>query len=168
MTGWMLFGFGLLTYFFVRNKLPGKDRQTMLRSNVVDAAMTQVGQANVQQYWQSALPGSATFKGDWCGIFILWALHQAGLGPDVHWKIGSGFEEQHLKHTKDPQPGDVAYFDQPFQHRALVKALLPGGKIELINGNSTGGVVKVSTRPVSDASAYYSIQPLIDDEEIQA
>jgi hypothetical protein len=62
--------------------------------------------------------------------------------------------------THDPKPGDLAYFDKPFQHHALVQSVDADG-VHLIQGNygTPGHVAESVTRKVP---VYYSIQALVD------
>lgn len=137
------------------------------RAAVVAAARGELGQKRLDVYFADAAPQFVGLKPEWCGIFALWCLHQAGLGQFAKWKTGLGFLEvnwgpgRRLKRTTSPLPGDIAYFDK-FQHQAVVDRV-EGGTVYLFNGNGGGGVVTHSSRPVGDAAAYYSIQPWIDD-----
>lgn len=140
------------------------------RAGVVAAALSQVGASDPAKYWASAAPGVAVQRGiDWCGGFVLWALHQAGLALDRQWKFGLGFilvGPKPLAFTKDPKLGDVAYFDKN-QHHAVISAV-NGDAVELVNGNGTAG--KVSTSVISKAAhlsnqknAFFSIQRLLNE-----
>lgn len=130
------------------------------RDAVISAAKTQVGKADLNTYFADAAPMYVGQKPSWCGIFALWALHQAGLAKGIMWKVGLGFLYR-LKQTTDPKPGDLAYFDKN-QHHAII-ADVRGDEVDLINGNGSGGMVSLSTAPKSKARAYYSIQSLIDE-----
>jgi hypothetical protein len=132
------------------------------RQAVVNAALGEVGSNDTMKYWSLAAPGSTIGKGiSWCGAFALWALKQAGLALNIFWVFGKGFLSGNLPITKDPQPGDVAYVDKPYQHHAIVQSVNPDGTINLINGNGENGKVSLSTTPRSHVTAFYSIQPLI-------
>lgn len=139
-----------------------------MRANVVSAARGELGKARLDVYFADAAPQFVGSDPEWCGIFALWALHQAGLGRAAQWKTGLGFLEvdwkpqglPKLKRTTEPRPGDIAYFTK-FQHQAIVEKVADG-QVHLLNGNGAGGVVSASSRPVTDAAAYYSIQPWID------
>jgi hypothetical protein len=133
-----------------------------IRERIVDAAKSELGVQDPQRYWQEVIPGAAgdTFTGQWCGGFSLWVLHQAGVGQDVPWEIGKGFLYL-LPRTSDPQPGDIAYMDQPYQHHAVVVES-DGTSITTVDGNQPGSMVKLRTRPVSAWTAFYSVQPWID------
>jgi len=136
------------------------------REKVVAAALGELGVQNPDKYWsivQPKLMGRPT-EIAWCGGFALWALKQASLAKDMIWNVGLGFAEvYHLPKTKDPKPGDIAYYDQPFQHHALVKRNNGDGTMDTIDGNQTGETVKEKFNvPISKPTAIYSIQPLVD------
>lgn len=135
-----------------------------LRKRVVDAARSQVGKRELDTYFADAAPQYVGQHPEWCGIFALWCLHQAGLAKDKTWKTGLGFLETHpaLPKTHDPKPGDIAYYTK-FQHQAVVLVNNGDGTTENANGNGTGGVVTIGRPAISDAFAFYSIQGLIDD-----
>lgn len=136
------------------------------RKKVVAIARGEIGPQDPDKYWavvQPALMGNP--KGiSWCGGEALWVLHQAGL-TDIMWEIGKGFAAKHLPTTRDPLPGDIAYFDQPFQHHAIVEKI-EGGNLYTIDGNqSPGEQVLPKIRNKNSATAFYSIQPLIDKKK---
>lgn len=132
------------------------------RALVVRAATAEVGSSDAAKYWADAMPGVNAKGLDWCGAFCLWALHQAGLALDRHWVIGKGFilvGPHPLPTTKDPKPGDIAYFNKN-QHQAIVSSVSPTA-VTLINGNGTGGKVSPSTVLKSAVTAFFSIEPLL-------
>ena len=133
-----------------------------MRERIVAAAQGELGSQDPSKYWDEVIPGLAgeTFVGAWCGGFALWALHQAGIAQDVDWEIGKGFLFR-LPRTSDPQPGDIAYFDQPYQHHAVVVSS-DGVTLTSVDGNQQGSTVKMRERPVTDATAFFSVQPWID------
>lgn len=136
------------------------------RAKVVKIARGEIGPQNPDKYWsvvQPKLMGQPT-KIAWCGGNALWVLHQAGL-TDEPWDVGHGFASRLLKTTKDPKPGDIAYFDQPFQHHAIVEKV-EGDQLYTIDGNqSPGEQVLPRIRQKSAATAFYSIQSLIDNKK---
>ena len=160
-----------------------------LRARVVKAALGEPDKApRVPIYWLSALgyrPSAEALSRDWCGIFILWALHEAGLAQNVKWTVGEGFiSSEHLPITSDPKPGDIAYFTKN-QHMALVRSVgktnsrlsmvdgrnkfladsrqpIADSQIQLINGNGNFGYISQSTVDKNAVTAFYSIQPFID------
>jgi len=130
-----------------------------LRKKVTDYARSEVGQKNLNKYFADAAPQFVGQHPEWCGIFALHCLHQAGLAKDVTWKTGIGFlRAQDI--TPDVKPGDIAYYEH-LQHQAVVLAV-NGDTLELANGNGSGGVVSLSTTPRTKAKAYYSIKRYID------
>jgi hypothetical protein len=136
------------------------------RIKVVKAAASQLGVQNPDKYWSVVNPGLVASGKAWCGGFALWALKQAGLAPTAFWHTnanheGYGFAEVYsLPKTHSPLPGDIAYYDQPYQHHAIVTAN-DGVTVSTIDGNQAGNTVAVKTRPLSSATAYYSIQPFL-------
>ena len=136
------------------------------RIKVVKAAASQLGVQDPDKYWSVVNPGLVNSGKAWCGGFALWALKQAGLALDTFWHTnanheGYGFAEVYrLPKTKSPLPGDIAYYDQPYQHHAIVTAN-DGVTVSTIDGNQAGNTVATKTRPLSSATAYYSIEPFL-------
>ena len=131
------------------------------REAVVRAALSQIGNGNPKRYWDDVLPGVDVGEADWCGAGALWSLHQAGLALDRQWKLGSGFllTPPALPTTRQPEPGDIAYFDHN-QHQAVVADVAPG-LVALVNFNGIGGLVSLSKIKPVQATAFFSIAPLI-------
>lgn len=161
-------GFGLLLlggFIWYKHKHMATIAPINKRLAVVNAAMNEVGSNDTTKYWSQAAPGAMIAKGtSWCGAFALWALKQAGLGLSWIWSFGTGGKYgflYHLPTTKDPQPGDIAYVDQPYQHHAIVHSVNLDGTVSLINGNGTGGKVSLSNTPKSHVTAFFSIEPLV-------
>lgn len=141
---------------------------TDYRGAVVSAAVSQLGQGNLAEYWSDALgkPQQSAPKLAWCGIFALRCLHVAGLAQRVHWVYGRGFLSTPDGHylmpmTDKPQPGDIGYRDQPFQHHFVVEAI-DGEQVHSIDGNSGAhSSVNRCTHPIGHGCVYFSIAPLI-------
>ena len=133
------------------------------RKRVVDAARSQVGKKDLNTYFADAAPQFVGQHPEWCGIFALWALHQAGLAKDKTWETGLGFLETkpRFPNTTDPKPGDIAYYEHPYQHQAVVLANNGDGTTENANGNGQGGVVSISRPAISSATAFYSLSKVI-------
>lgn len=138
------------------------------RARAVAAALSEVGKANLDKYFADAAPQFVGAKPEWCGIFDLWALHQAGLGKGVQWRTALGFLEVNhtpgpgkLTRTTNPQPGDIAYVAVPYRHHAMVREVR-GTEVDLINGNGAGGVVSLSTSSFDKITTFYSIQRWVD------
>jgi hypothetical protein len=140
--------------------LPAAD----IRNQLVAIAKEEVGEQDAAKYWGDVLPGLASnsYPHSWCGGFTLWALHQVGLAKGIDWEIGKGYC-YHLPTTRSPQPGDIAYFDKPYQHHAIVISTNYGGMLQTVDGNQPGETVRIRIRRVNDATAFYSIQPLIEE-----
>jgi len=131
------------------------------RGAVALAALSQLGNGDPKRYWDDVLPGVSVGKADWCGAGALWCLHQAGLALGRHWILGSGFllTPPALPTTKRPQIGDIAYFVHN-QHHAVVVGVTPG-TVRLVNFNGIGGLVSESNIDPMQATAFFSIAPLI-------
>lgn len=142
----------------------GRDRQMndseARRAAVVAAARSQIGRTDPAPYWERVYGSYPGKSYSWCGVFDLWALHEAGL-TSQNWVTGIGFiAPLGLRTTVYPEPGDIAYFSRN-QHHAIVDHVNDDGTVELINGNGIGGAVTVSTVPTSSVTAFYSIQSLV-------
>ena len=135
------------------------------REDVVRIARHELGSDDWPKYCADALGvEQVTDRYEWCGMFTLWALHQAGLAHDIHWKVGLGYLYRlpQVPRGQLPKPGDMAYFDRPFQHHAIVEWVDPErGLVSTLNGNGGGGKVTRVVRPITDATDYYSIEPLL-------
>lgn len=140
----------------VQGAAPGSCSDAALRARVVAVARSQVGKGLQDAYLADAAPDFVGERPEWCGIFALWCLHQAGLGRDVTWVVAKGFLFR-LPRTSTPEPGDIAYYLK-WQHQAVVLDV-EGDSVSVANGNGTGGVVSLGTRPLADAEAYYSVRP---------
>lgn len=134
---------------------------------------TRVGWERLMQYFELAFGGSGKGKFtpdvvkyhhygmgnnglvSWCGIFAVWACKSHGV-PLGNWKLGVGVSSM-LKSTSDPQPGDIGYVDQPYQHHCIVAAV-NGDSIVTIDGNSgVDSTVTENTHARKHFSAFYRI-----------
>jgi len=137
------------------------------RELVVGYAAGQVGVTDPSPYYESALPGAArhSWPKHWCGIFCLWALHEAGLALDWEWDFKPAEKKWgflwRLRPTSNPQPGDIAYFER-YQHHAIVERV-DAHTAWTIDGNQAGGVVARRERPRARVHAFFSIEPLLGD-----
>lgn len=147
-----------------------KCNEDALRARVVEAARSQIGKPLLNEYLADAAPQYVGQHPEWCGIFALWAIHQAGIARDVQWKTALGFVEveheggpagRDFPRTSSPKAGDIAYYDQPYQHHAVVAAVR-GDVLDVINGNGSGSRVTASSPARSKATNYYSIQKYVD------
>lgn len=137
------------------------------RAQVVAIAASQVGPQNPDAYWSVVCPALKGHAHDvaWCGGFALACLHQAFLTKKP-WIIGKGFllTSPALSTTDDPQPGDIAYFNRPVQHHAIVRQV-KDGVLHTIDGNqgvSPAELVMLRERPRSMRGVtFYSIRTLI-------
>lgn len=132
--------------------------EAALRQRIVDVARAEVGKRRLDVYFADAAPEYVGQEPEWCGIFALWCLRQAGVLREKRWKVGLGFTETAppLPRTLNPQPADIAYFST-YQHHAVVLANLGDGTVELANGNGAGGVVSLGRKAISEAAAFYSV-----------
>jgi hypothetical protein len=123
--------------------------QAMLRM-----AQAEVGQAEqppgsndsprIAQYRQ-ATAGSGV--GPWCAYFVSWAARQAGipLGDagqgfgrvDDVWAWAERAGKAIPAGSGQPQPGDLVVWDE---HIGIVEAVLPDGRIQTVEGNSSDRV----------------------------
>lgn len=129
-----------------------------LRDAIARVARAEVGTQDARKYWAVVLPGSPErdYPRSWCGAFAMWCINE-GAGLQLTWaSSGRGFIFTPADITHDPQPGDVAYFAQPFQHHAVVEQI-SGLTLFTIDGNQAGGKVAARTRRTKDA-VYYSIE----------
>ncbi len=127
------------------------------RSKVVRIAKAELG-SSLQSKYTTVAGGSLPAGTSWCGIFVLWALRKAKL-TNWHWEWGWGFISK-LPTTSDPQPGDIAFKKDPYQHQALVEKA-KDGYVWTINGNSDGGKVVRKVHPIGYWDEFRSIDPLI-------
>jgi hypothetical protein len=132
------------------------------RADILRSALCDLDNADPTKYWKDVLPGARPpFPKSWCGAAVLYWLHSAGICSDLQWVIGKGFL-YNLPQTTNPQPGDVAYLDKPFQHHCLVVSA-DEDTVKTIDGNSrhtdTIGVSRVvlRTRKRNEFTAFYSI-----------
>lgn len=157
-----LFGVGTIATFFSsrRSRITGPIGPDY-RALVVDTALREVGTYDPSRYWMDAFGYIPDAKYSWCGVFALWVLRQVDL-VDWKWKTRKGFIYEdgvaRLPITKEPRPGDIAYYDQPNQHYAIVERVI-GDRVSIIAGNTPN--VSTSQVPISKATAYYSIETLL-------
>lgn len=140
------------------------------RAEIVRIAREEIGpqtkgHPRVFDYVQRVMPDLkesqqryAAKNSEWCGIFALWCLHEAGI-TEVPWEIGIGFVYR-LPRTHDPKPGDIFVIPQPFWHHGVVESCAEkdGRKwLTSVEGN-TPSVVR-RDRPAPSTAQYYSIDP---------
>ena len=108
----------------------------MQRQAILDRATSKIGNPDPDIFWAEVLPGyrQGGQKGlAWCGAFALWSLRPV---TSRMWQLGRGFlmVAPALPRIEVPLMGDVAYFDRPFQHHAIVEAV-NGEDLITIDGN---------------------------------
>lgn len=143
---------------------PTPDPPSGDRDRVLWFAETQLGVTDPTSFWldaYGALPDKMSRA--WCGVFYLWCLRQAGL-VTWHWPV---LFSQKLHVVSEPSPGDLAYFDQPYQHHAAVMRS-EGDTLWLIQGNygSPGRVAQSMVSHRQKRPIYYSIEKLVTPERL--
>jgi hypothetical protein len=138
------------------------------RTRILEIAAAEIGSPGhlrIMEYHRDAIGRAVGDKElEWCGLFCLWAIHQADVAKHVLWRIGGGFcEEQHLTKVRLPAPGDVAYYNEPFQHHALVHSVdVDRGTFDSIDGNQAADTVTMRLRiPLKKPTCFYSIERLL-------
>lgn len=138
------------------------------RFEVVRLALQEVGKPGperIREYHSNALgKPHAGRELEWCGLFCLAMLHDAGIAKKVLWRIGGGFcEEQRLERVKLPEPGDIAYYAAPFHHHALVHSVdTDAGTFSSVDGNQAADTVVLRTKiPLTKPTCFYSIARLL-------
>ena len=139
-------------------------------ARVVAAAQGEVGQAEQPPgsndspriaMYRTATAGSGV--GPWCAYFVSWAARQAGapLGNqgqgfgsvDQLWSWAQSSGRAYSGTTQQPQPGDLIVFHE---HVGIVEAVLPDGRIQTIEGNSSDRVSRRVHAP-ADAVGYVRV-----------
>lgn len=153
------------------NELPNIDGLSA-RTRVVSIAESQLGVSDPSAYWLDAYGDSSAQLNRlaWCGIFGLWVLRQARL-TSRRWVLGRGFifttdegapcVTAWLPTTVNPLPGDLAYFDKPYQHFAIVQDV-ENGTAFLIAGN-TPNVGRQQVQVSSPRVRFFSIAKLVGE-----
>lgn len=139
-----------------------------IRNRIVAQAASQIGTTDPSPYWLDAYGSVPSTKLAWCGVFALWVLRMVGLTARK-WVSGKGFifvddaghtaAKPYLPIVKSPAMGDIAYFDKPLQHYALVEEV-DGDTVHLIAGN-TPNVGRQKTTLSSGKAVFFSVQPLL-------
>ncbi len=119
----------------------------------------------VREYWADVMPPGTPprdYPEEWCGAFCLFCIHRAELGLAEFWR--GGFAVRCLRPIGAlalPQPGDIAYFAQ-YQHHAIVETVHARERtFDSIDGNQPA-ILRHMGRHVFAATAFYSIEPLIE------
>ena len=138
------------------------------RFRVLSIAQAEVGNTDPSKYWQDAFGSVPTKHYAWCGVFALWCLRRASL-THVLWSVAThkpGFCFR-LHRTETAEPGDVAYFNLPYQHHALVTRR-DGDSLWLVQGNYgvPGRVAESFISCNAKRPTFYSIDCLLPAEHI--
>lgn len=148
---------------FDPNRPPPPTRETFCR--IVQQEIGKPEPERIREYHSSAIDGAWVGKfAEWCGLFCVWGLHEAGIALDRKWALGRGFcEEQRLQRVKLPEPGDIVYYDRPFQHHAVVISVdTETGTFTSCDGNQANDTVTLRTKiPLSKPTCFYSIASLL-------
>jgi CHAP domain len=139
---------------------PKNTASLMLETAFVEVGYTETPD-NLTKYGEWAKTNGVP----WCGIFVKWVAAHAGAkvpNPTFTPAGAQAFQSLHAWHEKgDPQPGDIIFFDFPhdgidrISHVGIVvKALVPGGDVLTIEGNTApaagnqrnGGCVAIKVR----------------------
>jgi hypothetical protein len=140
-------------------------------ARIVAAAQGEVGQAE-QPPGSNDSPRIAMYRsatagnpgvGPWCAYFASWAARQAGapLGNqgqgfgsvDQLWAWAQSSGRAYSGNTQQPQPGDLIVFHE---HVGIVESVLPDGRIQTIEGNSSDRVSRRVHAP-GDAVGYVRV-----------
>jgi hypothetical protein len=140
-------------------------------SRMVAAAQGEVGQAEQPPgsndsariaMYRSATAGNPGV-GPWCAYFTSWAARQAGapLGNqgqgfgsvDQLWSWAQSSGRAYSGTAQQPQPGDLIVFHE---HVGIVESVLPDGRIQTIEGNSSDRVSRRVHAP-GDAVGYVRV-----------
>jgi len=133
-------------------------------NKIIEIASSQVG------YTEN--PGNDTIYGEWfgfnhvpwCGMFVSWCYAKAGMPlPNIGFSKGFAgcqtavkYFKDHDMVTKDPQPGDIVFYDWNgdgrYDHTGIFDGWLDGTTFHAIEGNtsmrnqSNGGEVMIRVR----------------------
>lgn len=102
---------------------------------------------------------------EWCGLFALACLHEAGIALDIEWRVGGGIVLEHpeaFPPTDDPQPGDLVVETRaPWHHQIVVS--WDGLVLVTIAGNMgphPGHVGESRVVATNPRWAFYATQPV--------
>jgi CHAP domain len=112
----------------------------------------------IAQY-RTATAGSGV--GPWCAYFVSWVARQAGMPLGDHGEGFGSVDQLYAWAQRNgravangpgvvPRPGDLIVFDE---HVGIVEQVLPGGRIQTLEGNSSDKVSR-NVHEFSDALGY--------------
>lgn len=112
----------------------------------------------IAQY-RTATAGSGV--GPWCAYFVSWVSRQAGMPLGDHGEGFGSVDQLYAWAQRNgravpngpgvvPRPGDLIVFDE---HIGIVEQVLPGGRIQTLEGNSSDRVSR-NVHDFSDALGY--------------
>jgi hypothetical protein len=112
----------------------------------------------IAQY-RSATAGSGV--GPWCAYFVSWVARQAGMPLGDHGEGFGSVDQLYAWAQRNgravqngpgvvPRPGDLIVFNE---HIGIVEQVLPGGRIQTLEGNSSDRVSR-NVHDFSDALGY--------------
>jgi hypothetical protein len=112
----------------------------------------------IAQY-RTATAGSGV--GPWCAYFVSWVSRQAGMPLGDHGEGFGSVDQLYAWAQRNgravpngpgvvPRPGDLIVFDE---HIGIVEQVLPGGKIQTLEGNSSDRVSR-NVHDFPDALGY--------------
>ena len=124
-------------------------------------ARSWLGRTDSATVWESVHAKGPPFPAYWCWAFVLMCWREAGI---CAWDFSKGvfLLSTKLPTTRDPQPGDCAYF-AAHQHHALV-VRRDSAILDWVNGNggaAPGTVTLSERRHMSDVTVFYSIASLL-------
>ncbi|MFL5817121.1 MAG: CHAP domain-containing protein [Conexibacter sp.] len=114
--------------------------------------------ARIAQY-RTATAGSGV--GPWCAYFVSWVSRQAGMPLGDHGEGFGSVDQLYAWAQRNgravpngpgvvPRPGDLIVWDE---HIGIVEQVLPGGRIQTLEGNSSDRVSR-NVHDFSDALGY--------------
>mgnify|MGYP001600074247 CR=1 FL=1 len=149
-----------------------------LRKEVAHIASNEEHSKDSAKYWKEVLPSNwqGPYPKEWCGAYALWCLHK-GLNCELIWEFATSTKREsgflhHLTMIRrgvEPNIGDIAYRDKPFQHHAVVTAAgIDADGIPFVitqDGNSGDppGEVLEHWNEQKHWTCFYSIQELVED-----
>jgi hypothetical protein len=133
-----------------------------LRAKLVAWAQEQVDSSDRAGYWLKALGSDPGKEKHWCGAFCLAGMREVGLTTH-RWGIdGSGFVGPlRLPIVRRPEPGDIGYQHNPFQHHFLVESVDQNTYTSIDGNQGTPGVQRRHRAFKTTGVQFYSLSPLL-------